>query len=178
MQHARHHSLPQPIRFGILHRRWLYGSFALLWASGVAWLILHYFFTLHGPFGPTPHPLAKWALRLHGLAGFNILVSIGTVLPVHARRAWNLRKNRNSGTLMQLTLLWLALTAYALYYFIDEDANPWLPWLHWLPGLLLPLLLSLHVWIGRKRARVVAHTPKTYPGVATATVAINQDARA
>jgi hypothetical protein len=150
--HARHHSLPQPIRFGPGHRRFLYASFALLWASGAAWLILHYFFTVQGPFGPTPHPLAKWALRLHGLAGFIILVGVGSVLPVHARRAWNLRKNRVSGVAVQGILLWMALTAYALYYFIDADANPWLPWLHWLPGLVLPLLLSAHIVIGRRRA--------------------------
>ena len=143
--------LPQPIRLGKNHKRWLYGTLALLWASGVAWLVLHYFFTTQGEFGPAPHPLAKWALRLHGLAAFATLAAIGSVLPVHARRAWHLKKNRSSGLLMKSLFLWLALTAYALYYFADDEVRPWLPWLHWGVGLGVPLLLAAHIWIGRMR---------------------------
>ena len=37
-------------------RRALYAAFGLLWLTGCAWLVLHYFFRTAGEFGPTPHP--------------------------------------------------------------------------------------------------------------------------
>jgi hypothetical protein len=146
--------LPQPIRLGKSHKAWLYGVLGLLWASGVIWLALHYFFTGQGEFGPTPHPFEKWALRLHGMAAFATLVAIGSVLPVHAWRGWQLKKNRHSGIVMKSFLLWLAVTAYALYYFADDEARPWLPWLHWGAGLVIPLVVTAHVMIGRMRKRL------------------------
>lgn len=155
--------LPQPIRLGKNHKRWLYGTLTLLWASGAFWLVLHYFFMAQGEFGPMPNPLEKWGLRLHGLAAFAMLVAIGSVLPVHARRAWNLRKNRATGIVIKSLFLWLALTAYALYYFADDEARPWLPWLHWGVGLAIPLLLAGHIARGRKR-----HVPAAHDGHAEA----------
>jgi hypothetical protein len=145
--------MPKPpvIRLGARHRRWLTAVFALLWSSGVLWLGFHYFLRSESEFGPRPHGLEIWWLRLHGLAAFGALVAIGTLLPIHVRRAWQLRKNRGSGLAMKAVLAWLALTGYALYYFADPEARPWLPWLHWSVGLALPVLLVLHIRRGRQR---------------------------
>ncbi len=142
-------SKPPPIRLGARHRRWLAGVFGLLWASGVLWLGFHYFLRTEGDFGPRPHVLEIWWLRLHGLAAFAALVAIGTVLPVHVRRAWELKKNRGSGLTMKGALAWLALTGYALYYFADPEVRPWLPWLHWVAGLGLPVFFMLHIARGQ-----------------------------
>ena len=57
----------------------------LLWLSGAAWLLLHYYGQVAGEFGPETNPLEPWFLRVHGLVlipallGFNrrILVDVG-----------------------------------------------------------------------------------------------------
>jgi hypothetical protein len=144
-------NLPLPIRFTPRHKRILYGVFLLLWASGALWLAFHYLMRVPGEFGETAHPLEKWWLRLHGLMAFAMLVAIGSVLPIHARRAWHLKKNRTTGLVMKGAFLWMALTGYALYYFASDANEVWLPLLHWIAGLSLPLVLLVHIVRGRAR---------------------------
>lgn len=148
---------PLPIRFGHAHRRALYGVLLGLWLSGALWLLFHCFFFAPGEFGPTPHPLEKWWLRLHGLFAFATLVALGSVLPVHVRGAWQKRKNRATGVTLTAWVLWLAATGYALYYFATEANEAWLPVLHWAPALALPLALQYHV--RRRRARPARRIP-------------------
>lgn len=151
---------PPPIRLSAPHRRWLAGVFGLLWVSGALWLLFHYFLRTQGEFGPRPHVLEGWWLRLHALAAFTALVVIGTVLPVHVQRAWHLKKNRSSGLAIKSVLAWLAFTGYALYYFADPETRPWLPWLHWVAGLAIPVLFVWHIELGRRataRRRPVKH---------------------
>jgi hypothetical protein len=143
--------IPLPIRFGHRHRRALYGVFLGVWLSGAVWLLFHNFFTTQGEFGPAPHALEKWWLRLHGLFAFAALVVVGSVLPVHAHGAWRKRKNRPTGVIMKSWVLWLAATGYALYYFSSEANEVWLPLLHWVVGLALPLMLWTHIRRGRAR---------------------------
>ncbi len=142
---------PQPIRLGARHKRALYAIFLALWGSGALWLLFHYFLRVAGEFGDAAHPLEAWWLRLHGLAGFAALVAVGSVLPVHARRAWQLGRNRRTGLAMKAWLLWLAATGYGLYYFASEANEAWLPLAHWVAGLALPLAGLLHVRLGRRR---------------------------
>lgn len=148
-----HRTLHMPIRLGATHRKLLYGVFAAAWLSGVLWLGFHYFLQVEGDFGPMPHPLETWWLRLHGLFSFGMLIALGSVLPVHARRAWQLGKNRPSGLGMKLVFGWLAVTGYALYYFASEDNQAWLSLLHWTVGLTLPLALLVHIVLGRRRVK-------------------------
>lgn len=145
--------LPQPIRLGHRHKRTLHGVFLALWGSGALWLAFHHFLRVQGEFGDAAHPLEPWWLRLHGLAAFGALLAIGSVLPVHATRAWQLRRNRRSGIGMQAWLLWLAATGYALYYFASETNDAWLPAAHWIAGLLLPVVVLQHVRAGRRYVR-------------------------
>lgn len=140
-----------PIRFAALHKKFLYGVFSLLWLSGALWLAFHYFMRVPDEFGIRPHPAEIWWLRLHGLMVFAVLVAIGTVLPNHVRRAWQLNKNRTSGLMMKTIFLWLAITGYALYYFASESNENLLPVLHWGAGISVPLILVLHIRKGRKR---------------------------
>lgn len=142
---------PPTIRFSPLHRQTLYAVFALLWSSGALWLVFHYFLRTPGDFGDQAHPLEIWWLRLHGLIVFAMLVAIGSVLPVHARLGWQLRRNRHSGLAMKIIFLWLAATGYALYYFASDDNRDWLAPLHWAAGLSLPLMIAFHVQRGRRR---------------------------
>jgi hypothetical protein len=148
---------PVPIRFTAPHKKFLYSVFSLLWLSGALWLVFHYFMRVPGEFGITPHPAEIWCLRLHGLMVFAVLVALGSVLSNHARRAWQLNKNRYSGVLMKVLLLWLAISGYALYYFASEGNENWLPVLHWGAGISVPLMLVSHIRMGRKRGNVLAH---------------------
>jgi hypothetical protein len=139
------------IRLGPRHKKLLYAGFALLWASGALWLAFHYFLRAEGDFGPEAHPLEAWWLRLHGLMAMAALVLGGTLVPNHMRLAWNRRKNMSSGVPMLALTLWLAASGYALYYFSTDDNAAWLPLLHWIAGLALPVILVMHIRIGRRR---------------------------
>ncbi|WP_310447236.1 hypothetical protein [Thiobacillus sp.] len=145
------------IRLGARHKRLAYAAFALLWASGALWLLFHYFFGVAGDFGPEPHPLEKWWLRMHGLAAMLALVAVGSLATNHMRLAWSRKKNRRTGMPMLALTAWLAATGYALYYFSSDDNAAWLPLLHWTVGLALPLALVAHVVVGRRRA------PRAHP---------------
>jgi len=150
--------LSQPISFGTTHRRTLHSVFALLWLSGALWLAFHYILRLPGEFGAVSHPLEIWWLRLHGLMGFAALIVLGSVLSVHVRRAWHLKRNRSSGFVMNSVFIWLAATGYALYYFVSEANAAWLPHMHWIVGLALPLVLVLHIRRGRVQPASVHRT--------------------
>lgn len=142
---------PQPIRLGNRHKRTLYAVILTLWTSGALWLLFHYFLRVEGDFGEVAHPLEGWWLRLHGLMAFVSLVAIGSVLPIHAGRAWKRNKNRRSGLAIKAYFLWLALSGYALYYFISETNEAWLPLMHWIAGLAMPLAGLTHIHLGRRR---------------------------
>jgi hypothetical protein len=148
---------PPIIRLGTRHKRLAYATFALLWVSGALWLLFHYFFGVEGDFGPEPHALEKWWLRLHGLAAMLALVALGSLLTNHVRLAWQRNKNRNSGLPMLALTVWLAATGYALYYFSSDANAAWLPLLHWIAGLALPLLLLIHIVVGRRRVAYPQH---------------------
>jgi hypothetical protein len=150
---SRLHRLHLPIRLGTNQRRWAYTSFAVLWLSGVLWLVFHYFFQVQGDFGPRPHPLESWWLKLHGLAMMLTLLTLGTLIIHHLQRAWQIRKNRLAGAALAIVFGWLGITGYALFYFSSDANQSWLPLVHWLPGLLLPLVLVLHIYAGRKQLR-------------------------
>lgn len=145
------HRISVPIRLTPRHRRWVLGCFATLWVSGVLWLLFHYFLAVPGAFGPRPHMLENWWLRLHGLAMMAALVVIGTTWIHHAHKAWRLDKNRVLGGAIVAYLAWLAATGYALYYFSSDANEPWLPLLHWVPGLALPAIGAAHILAGRKQ---------------------------
>ena len=131
----------------------MYGATALLTVSGILWLVLHYFLTASGKYGPQIHPLEPWMLRLHGAAAMAGLVIYGSLLPVHVRRAWSIRRNVVLGIGLTSVMLLLTVTGYLLYYAGDEDARPVISAGHWILGLGVPALLVWHVVSGRARTR-------------------------
>ena len=131
-------------------RRTLYASGALLMATGVAWLAVHY--SLGSGSGPDalPHPIEAWAMRLHGLAAYGGLFALGVIAAGHVPQGWRLSARhrwshqRSSGvTLFSLGAV-LALTGYLLYYFAPESIRPALGWAHAGVGLVTALLLLSH----------------------------------
>jgi hypothetical protein len=135
------------------HRRWVYWTAAALFATGALWLVFHYFLQAEGEFGPAPHPLEHWWLRLHGAAAMLALLMVGSLLPIHVRRGWHQRRNLPLGIALLSVVFLLTLSGYALYYFGGEQARPWISAFHWGIGIASPLALVWHITSGRSVSR-------------------------
>lgn len=140
-------------RLGPLGRRAVYGLCLLLLLTGAAWLVLHTWLRVEGPFGPEHHPLEAWLMRLHGLLALPALLGLGALLPMHVWPAWRPRRRRTSGLVLLAACAVLALGGWALYYVADETARPWLSVSHWVLGLALPALVLTHI-LGARRERL------------------------
>ena len=128
-------------------------SGGLLWASGVAWLLLHYYGRREGEFGPETTPAEPWMLRLHGAAMIAALLASGSLLVVHVWRGWQYRSQRALGMTLVVLCGFLIATGYLLYYVGEEAARPWISITHWVVGLAgLPVFL-LHYRGGRRAGR-------------------------
>src|ERR1044071_3187707 len=146
--------LREGIRLSRLHRRLLYTFCGLLWASGVLWLLFHYFVRVPGEFGDTPHPLESWWLRLHGLAAMLSLLVLGSLVRGHIRLGWNIGRNRLSGSALVVCATVLIGTGWALYYVSNEFARTWISAVHWSLGLGSLAVIAIHVRAARRAQRV------------------------
>lgn len=97
-------------------------------------------------------PVEPWWLRVHGAAAMAFLVALGSLLPGHVSRAWQMRRNHRSGLFMLGLVLLLIATGYGLYYAGDEQTRPWISCVHWVLGLAAAGMAPLHVYLGRRRA--------------------------
>ena len=132
------------------HRRSIYATGAVLLATGLAWLVLHYFMRPAGQFGETVHPLEPWSMKLHGAAAMAALFLSGALVHLHIRRALKSGRNVVTGWAMIAALLFLTVTGYGLYYLAGESDR--LVWsaLHWGVGLAATVLSVVHVVKGRR----------------------------
>lgn len=140
------------IRLGALHKALVFGVTIALAVTGLLWLVPHYLLASKGDFGSSTHPVEPWALRLHGAAAMGFLVALGSMLPVHVRRAWQIRRNVATGTAMLCAIVGLIATGYTLYYASSEELRPWISTIHWCVGLALLPFLVLHDRSGKKGA--------------------------
>jgi len=99
-----------------LLRGCLFGTGALLWLSGCAWLVVHLGFQQPGPFGPLPHPAEALLLRIHGLTAVAGVFLLGWVASAHLMERWGIPHNRRSGIVLAASGALLVLSGYALYY--------------------------------------------------------------
>jgi hypothetical protein len=106
------------------------GVLIVLAVSGSAWLVAHYLFGAGNEAIGLPHRSEVWWMRLHGLAGFAMLIVFGAFLPWHVPRGWRMQARRG----VEITLLTLfasaIVTAYCLYYFAPDTIRPALGWVH------------------------------------------------
>ena len=138
---------PDLIRLRPLQRRLLYGVLALLFLSGVAWAYWNYLVASPGD----PEMNAKvWAMKIHGAAAMAVLVLIGVLLNAHVRFAWRARRNRANGSVFLGAFAVLTITGYGLYYAGGERLRAWTSWVHLAIGLILPILLLIHIFLGRR----------------------------
>lgn len=97
-------------------RRTLLSVCALLWLSGVLWLLLHFLFPLHNEFGALPNPWEAPLMRLHGLLAVAAVFLFGWVGAGHIAARWSAITNRVSGLWLLGCASVLVLSGYALYY--------------------------------------------------------------
>ena len=133
-------------------------SGTLLWLSGAAWLLLHYYGQLQGEFGPETNPLEPWLLRLHGLVLIPALLGFGGLFIVHIPKGWNEQKQRIAGIALTAIFSLLILTGYLLYYLGSETLRDWTSLIHWAIGLGSPAIFVWH-YLGRT-ARKTANKPR------------------
>jgi hypothetical protein len=66
------------------------------------------------------------------------------------RRALRAGRNTLTGWAMIVTLSFLTLTGYGLYYVAGESDRPLWSLLHWVVGFFVAALFVLHVIVGRR----------------------------
>lgn len=143
------HPRPDSIRLKRLQRYFLYAVLALLFLSGVAWAYWNY---AASP-GDFETSAKTWAMKIHGAAAMAILVLIGMLSSAHVRFAWRARRNRANGSIFLSAFAVLAITGYGLYYAGGERLRAWTSWIHLIVGVVLPILLLIHIFLGRRTRR-------------------------
>ena len=136
-------------------------SGALLWLSGAAWLLLHYFGQMQGEFGPEINPLEPWLLRLHGLVLIPALIGLGGLLVAHIPKGWKDVPQRNIGLGLTGLVIVLIVSGYLLYYLGDETLRSWTSIAHWSIGLLVPTIFIWHYVHGQSKRRGKRAAAKT-----------------
>jgi len=140
------HPRPDSIRLKRLQKYSLYAVLALLFLSGVAWAYWNYLWST-GDFETSGK---VWAMKIHGAAAMAVLVLIGMLLSVHVRFAWRARRNRANGSVFLSAFAVLTITGYGLYYAGGEALRAWTSWIHLGVGLAFPVLLLIHILLGRR----------------------------
>jgi hypothetical protein len=137
-----------------LQRYFLYAVLALIFLSGVAWAYWNYLAASPGDFEMSAK---AWAMKIHGAAAMAILVLIGILLNAHVKFAWRAGRNRINGSIFVGAFALLTVTGYELYYAGGEKLRAWTSWIHLLAGLTLPILLLIHVLLGRRTRPATQH---------------------
>jgi hypothetical protein len=131
------------------HRRTLYAVSLILLLSGAVWAWFHHLDEA-GKASPALREANPWLMKVHGWAALGFAVLLGSLIPVHIRHSWHARKNRKNGVFFVIAISLLTLSGYALYYLGDETLRNAASQFHLWLGLVAPLLLIWHIWLGRK----------------------------
>ena len=134
------------IRLSRAQQAWVYISFAILFASGAAWLGGRYYFNSSAPVPGASSPLSALSLKIHGGAAMAFLIVLGSLIPGHFFGGWKARKNISTGLPMIALNIILILTAYALYYVGSDELRAISSWIHIAVGILCAPLLIWHVY--------------------------------
>ena len=153
------HPRPDSIRLKRLQRYFLYAVLALVFLSGVVWAYWNYLVASPGDFEMSAK---AWAMKIHGAAAMAVLVLIGMLLNAHVRFAWRARRNRTNGSIFLSAFAVLIITGYGLYYAGGERLRAWTSWIHLAIGLVLPILLVIHIFLGRRTRPAVQSSTRSH----------------
>jgi len=126
----------------------IYALFTTLFASGAVWLVADAL--KDGDGGEAWQAVAANLLMIHGGASMVTLVLLGALYPLHMRLGWRANRNRVSGSLMVTINGLLILTAFGLYYSGADVLRTWTGYVHIAVGLAFPILVGIHVLLGRR----------------------------
>jgi hypothetical protein len=143
------------VRLSRSRRLWIYGVGVGLWCTGALWLLFHYFVVHNGDFGPGPHPIEPWWLKLHGAFAFTGIWMFGLLWGVHVVKGWGGERRRLSGGLLVGLTIWLTLSGYLLYYAGNEDLRSVISLLHWVIGLACPASFLVHRFGWQQTGRII-----------------------
>jgi Na+-translocating ferredoxin:NAD+ oxidoreductase RnfE subunit len=151
----------------------LYGTFALLFVSGVVWLLADKMKYDAEADTEMWQQASSFLLTLHGGAAMVTLMLLGALGPMHVQRA---RTNRTTG-IASITLYGLLIaTAFGLYYLGSEAVRPWISYLHIAFGLAVPAVIVAHVMVGRaSTATKKAQMPRATAAAPTAATLVPAD---
>ena len=152
------HQRPDRIRLRRLQSYFLYAVLVLVFLSGVAWAYWNYLAASPDDFEMSAK---AWAMKIHGAAAMAVLVLVGMLLNEHVRLAWRARRNRANGSIFLSAFAFLTITGYGLYYAGGERLRAWTSWIHLVVGLVLPILLLIHVLLGRRTRPTVQSSAKS-----------------
>jgi len=141
---------PNGMKLSRRHLSWSYTAFAMLYLSGILWIFLHYGVRYQNEIGKSVHPLEPWSLKIHGAAAMFTLIILGTLIPIHMKKGWKAKRNRQNGVFLISINLLLMLTGYSLYYAGGERLRSVSYWAHIIIGVLFPAILAGHIIGGRK----------------------------
>ena len=125
------------------------GVGALLWLSGVLWLVLHFAFAQRTQFGPLPNPWEPTLMRVHGVLAVCGVFLLGCMTAGHVLERWGSARNRLTGLTLAATALVLSASGYALYY-TTGSPHDLAALTHEALGVLVALVALTHWW--RRRA--------------------------
>jgi hypothetical protein len=129
----------------------IFAASALLWLSGVTWLVLHYGFASRTAFGPLPNPFEPVVMRVHGLLAVCGVFLLGWITAAHVPARWLSGRNRISGLVLAASAVVLVVSGYALYY-VTGTPHELAAIIH--EGLgALAVLAALAHWWRRRTAR-------------------------
>ena len=129
----------------------IYAAFAVLFATGAAWILADQLKdSADGEFWQAT--IAN-VLMVHGGVAMLTLLLLGALFPIHMARAWRGGLNRTSGSIMVACNAVLILTAFGLYYLGAETLRPWASDAHMVAGFALPVLITIHIWLGRRQSK-------------------------
>jgi hypothetical protein len=117
----------------------------LLWLSGCAWMLLHYFFQVSTDFGPGPNPWEPFAIRVHGVIAIATVFLLGWITSRHIIQTWHVRWNHVSGIVLTIVCLVQILSGYSLYYLADAQLQIPVAVLHQVIGVSA-IIFSLVHW--------------------------------
>lgn len=137
------------LQIGRTHRLTLYAAGLLLLLSGICWALIQHL-DEEGKAGDNLVKLKQPLIAIHGLSAMVFVFLLGTLLFGHIRRSWHARKNTKNGLFFIVAVGLLTLSGYALYYLGNESWRNAASHFHLWLGIAAPLLLILHIWLGRK----------------------------
>jgi heme A synthase len=138
--------------------------FSVLWLSGVAWLLLHYFAARPGEFGLVRHPLEAPLMLVHGVVAMLALFVLGWFAALHSADGNRRRARRASGWVLSTLIGVLAIAGCLQFFVSGEGAQAALRLVHEVCGVALLLPVLAHVWSLSSNARAVDRGPARHHG--------------